>query len=101
MKYVLLIVTMIMISGCGKEDLYNLVGHRKFKVGDCVATGHDNDHEEFDKDKADYKITAIGKHRYQMEFIYNNRLSGQFNDMIFGYLWEGFYHKVDCPKGLK
>ena len=92
MKY--LCVFLLMLVGCGKEDLYTLIGKRKFAIGDCLIVSN-KEPEKWEISKPQYSVTEIGKRQYRIRFIENGP-SDIYDAISFGYLFEGFFQKVPC-----
>lgn len=94
MKY-LLLISLIFLTGCGASDFYNLVGHRRFKAGDCLMTGL-NEVERWNSTSPVYIVIELGKRNYRTKFISDGKITKLENDISYGHLWEDFYQKVDC-----
>jgi hypothetical protein len=92
MKYLFMVI--LFVVGCGKEDLYKLVGIRKFAVGDCLVASNKAP-EKWELHHPDYEVTEIGNKQYRIKFIALGD-SDIYSTITFGYLWEGFYQKVNC-----
>ncbi len=88
MKY--LIIALFALTGCGPADLYNLVGHRRFAVGDCLIQS--SDEPEPWQNKPDYKVLEIGNNHYLVKNLEHYSVI----EISFGHLWEDFYQKVSC-----
>lgn len=93
MKYLLL--SILLLSACGVGDFYNLIGIRKFKVGDCLVVAIHDPESWQKRESPTYKVTEIGKRSYRIMYIASGP-SDIYDDISFGHLWEDFYQKVDC-----
>ena len=89
----ILLILLLLLVGCGPSDLYNLVGHRRFKAGDCLVQSYDA-LEEWEKKQPEYRIVEIGENSYHVKSIVFGL--GTTEKIQFGHLWEDFYQKVDC-----
>jgi hypothetical protein len=81
----------LLLTACGKADLYAALGIRKFAVGDCLIMSR-QEPESWEVSRPKYKVLAVGKSKYLIEAT-----EGRFHDEIsFGHLYEDFYQKVPC-----
>lgn len=91
MEKAIKLVLMFFLVGCGPSDFYDLVGHRRFKVGDCLIQST-KEPESWEKVKPEYIVVELGKRKYRVKHL---ELS-YYTEIDYGYLWEDFYQKVDC-----
>lgn len=89
MKYLLAI---LLLTGCGEADLYNLIGKRRFAVGDCLIMGI-KEPEEWERHDPKYVVDKLGKSAYLIRSIDYKTIT---DNVDYGHLWEDFYQKVDC-----
>lgn len=93
-----LFIILFLITGCGVSDLYNMVGYRRFKVGDCLIASLDAP-EKWELSKPKYVVLELGTKNYlalDLE-LYRMNIYHTIN-IKYGHLWEGFYQKVECSK---
>lgn len=91
MKYLFLFFILISLSACGISDFYNLIGHRRFKIGDCLIQSL-HEPESWETTKPQFKVITLGKKAY---LILN--INYRYEDKVtYGHLWEDFYQKVPC-----
>jgi hypothetical protein len=82
----------LFLTGCGIGDLYKMVSHRQFKVGDCLAVGRYSEKWDIPTNL----VMEIGKRQYLTAVIYEGTITSVRDEIKFGHLWEDFYHKVPC-----
>lgn len=93
MKY---LVILLLLTGCGMSDFYNLFGYRRFKVGDCLIASN-KEPESWQYKDPDYIVISLGKYAYRTNFFgTENWKKPVENNITFGHLWEDFYQKVPC-----
>lgn len=92
-----LLIIILLIAGCKKQDFMAAIGNKKFKVGDCIILSTEKP-EVHESNIPDYKIIELGEKAYYSCFVYRgSRLTTDCDYSIkYGYYYEYFYQKVDC-----
>lgn len=93
----ILLFLILFIISCGPSDFINLIGIKKFKVGDCIINSR-HEPEKYELKTPNYKIMEVGNRAYFTCYIYKGiELTDHCEYFIsYGHLWEDFYQKVPC-----
>jgi hypothetical protein len=87
-----ILALLFLLTSCGKSDFFNLVGYRRFKVGDCLYIGL----RKQEMARPTYRVILVGKEGYSAQWIEYPKIEPKF--ISYGHLWEDYYQVVDCNK---